>query len=80
MRSQQAIAAPDWSGSGVKCVYTLQKQCVHTNEIRRWKGIRIMKYRAEKIGIIGLGHVGPHVANSLILQGIADEILLCDIN
>ena len=38
-----------------------------------------MKYRAEKIGIIGLGHVGPHVANSLILQGIADEILLCDI-
>lgn len=27
-----------------------------------------------KIGIIGLGHVGAHVANSLLLQGIADEI------
>jgi L-lactate dehydrogenase len=32
------------------------------------------------IGIIGLGHVGPHAANSLILQGIADELLLCDTN
>ncbi len=27
-----------------------------------------------KIGIIGLGHVGAHVANSLLLQGIADEL------
>lgn len=32
------------------------------------------------IGIIGVGHVGPHVANSLILQGTADEPLLCDTN
>ena len=39
----------------------------------------IMKYRSEKIGIIGLGHVGPHVANSLISQGIVDEILLCEV-
>ena len=31
------------------------------------------------VGIIGLGHVGAHVANSLMLQGIADELLLCDI-
>ncbi len=30
-----------------------------------------------KIGIIGLGHVGAHVANSLLLQGIADELYLC---
>lgn len=27
-----------------------------------------------KIGIIGLGHVGAHVANSLLLQGIVDEL------
>lgn len=33
-----------------------------------------------KIGIIGLGHVGAHVANSLLLQGIADELYLCALN
>ncbi|MCI1832182.1 MAG: L-lactate dehydrogenase [Bifidobacterium sp.] len=33
-----------------------------------------------KIGIVGVGHVGPHVANSLIMQGIADEIHMCDVN
>jgi L-lactate dehydrogenase len=27
-----------------------------------------------KIGIIGMGHAGAHVANSLLLQGIADEL------
>ncbi|MCI1635505.1 L-lactate dehydrogenase [Bifidobacterium sp.] len=37
-------------------------------------------YSPLSVGIIGLGHVGPHVANSLILQGIADELLLCDTN
>lgn len=30
-----------------------------------------------RIGIIGLGHVGAHVANSLLLQGITDELYLC---
>ena len=33
-----------------------------------------------KIGIIGLGHVGAHVANSLLLQGIADELYLCGLH
>ena len=28
----------------------------------------------KKVGIIGLGHVGAHVANSLLLQGITDEL------
>lgn len=37
-------------------------------------------YSTRKIGIIGLGHVGAHVANSLLLQGIADELYLCDID
>lgn len=32
-----------------------------------------------RIGIIGLGHVGAHVANSLMLQGIADELYLTEI-
>lgn len=33
-----------------------------------------------KVGIIGVGHVGAHVALSLAMQGICDEIQLCDIN
>ena len=37
-------------------------------------------YRTRKIGVVGQGHVGAHVANSLLLQGIADELYLCDIN
>ena len=32
------------------------------------------------VGVIGLGHVGAHVAYTLGIQGIADEILLCDKN
>ena len=34
---------------------------------------------ARKIGILGQGHVGAHVANSLLLQGIADELYLSDV-
>ena len=30
------------------------------------------------IGVIGLGHVGAHVAYSLAVQGIADELVLID--
>ena len=37
-------------------------------------------YQTRKIGVVGQGHVGAHVANSLLLQGIADELYLCDIN
>lgn len=33
-----------------------------------------------KVGIIGISHVGAHVAQGLILQGVADELYLCDIN
>lgn len=33
-----------------------------------------------KVGIIGMGHVGAHVANSLMIQGVADELLLCDLD
>ena len=32
--------------------------------------------KTRKIGIIGLGHVGAHVAYSLAVQGIADELVL----
>ena len=32
------------------------------------------------IGIMGLGHVGAHVAYSLAIQGIADELVLADQN
>lgn len=32
-----------------------------------------------RIGIVGMGHVGAHVANSLLLQGIGDELYLCDL-
>ena len=37
-------------------------------------------YSERKIGIIGLGHVGAHVANSLLTQGIADELYFCGRN
>lgn len=38
----------------------------------------IVKLR--KVGIIGLGHVGAHVLCDLVNQGIADEIVLIDID
>ena len=31
-----------------------------------------------KVGIIGVGHVGAHVAYSLAIQGIVDELVLAD--
>ncbi len=31
-----------------------------------------------KVGIVGVGHVGAHVAYSLLIQGIADELVLVD--
>ena len=34
--------------------------------------------KTRKVGIIGLGHVGAHVAYSLAVQGIADELVLVD--
>ena len=37
-------------------------------------------YQKRKIGVVGQGHVGAHVGNSLLMQGIADELYLCDIN
>ncbi len=37
-------------------------------------------YSQRKIGIIGLGHVGAHVANSILLQGITDELYLCGLH
>lgn len=33
-----------------------------------------------KVGVLGQGHVGAHVANSLLVQGLVDELYLCDIN
>ena len=32
-----------------------------------------------KVGIIGIGHVGAHVANALLSAGLAEELKLCDI-
>lgn len=34
--------------------------------------------KTRKVGIIGLGHVGSHVAYSLATQGICDELVLVD--
>lgn len=42
------------------------------------KGCIMIKPRT--VGIVGMGHVGAHVANSLLLQGLADELYLCDID
>ena len=32
------------------------------------------------LGVIGLGHVGAHVAYALAVQGLADELVLVDQN
>ncbi|MGM9568565.1 MAG: L-lactate dehydrogenase, partial [Phascolarctobacterium sp.] len=32
-----------------------------------------------KVGVLGLGHVGAHVAYSLIIQGIVSELVLVDV-
>lgn len=39
-----------------------------------------MNFRLRKVGIVGVGHVGAHVAFSLVTQGIVDELVLVDIN
>lgn len=38
-----------------------------------------MTIKKRIVGVIGLGHVGAHVAFCLGMMGIADEILLCDV-
>lgn len=42
------------------------------------KGDLRMKKRT--VAILGVGHVGAHVANALIMQGIVDELILIDKN
>ncbi|MDD4319977.1 MAG: L-lactate dehydrogenase [Acidaminococcaceae bacterium] len=39
-----------------------------------------MVFKKRIVGVVGLGHVGAHVAYALGIQGFADEILLCDKN
>lgn len=39
-----------------------------------------MIVKPRKVGIIGNGHVGSHVAYSLAIQGVCDEIYLADID
>lgn len=36
--------------------------------------------KSRKVAVIGLGHVGAHVAYNLAVQGICDDILLLDMN
>ena len=38
------------------------------------------RMKIKKVGIIGLGHVGAHVLCDLVNQGVADEIVLIDID
>ena len=40
----------------------------------------IIMSKKRVLGVIGLGHVGAHVAYSLAVQGIADELILVDKN
>lgn len=39
-----------------------------------------MSIFVRKVGIVGVGHVGSHCAFNLAIQGIADELVLCDTN
>ncbi len=36
--------------------------------------------KTRKVGVVGIGHVGAHVAYTLALEGIADELVLVDMN
>ena len=36
--------------------------------------------KTRSVGIVGMGHVGAHVASSLLAQGLVDELLLCDVD
>ena len=36
--------------------------------------------KTRKVGVVGIGHVGAHVAYTLALKGIADELVLVDMN
>lgn len=38
-----------------------------------------MAIQKRKVGVVGVGHVGAHVAFNLGMIGIADEVLLCDV-
>ena len=38
-----------------------------------------MAFKKRVVGVIGLGHVGAHVAFNLGVLGIADEVKLCDV-
>ncbi len=40
----------------------------------------VKNFKPAKVGVVGLGHVGAHVAYSLAVQGIADELVLVDKN
>jgi L-lactate dehydrogenase len=42
--------------------------------------MEVIEMKTRKVGVIGLGHVGAHVAYSLAVQGIADELVLVDLN
>ena len=39
-----------------------------------------MGIKTRKVVIIGVGYVGSHVASSLMLRSVADEIVLIDID
>lgn len=39
-----------------------------------------MARQVVRIGIVGMGHVGPHVANALIDWGVADELYVSDVD
>ena len=36
--------------------------------------------KTRKVGVVGIGHVGAHVAYTLAMEGIADELVLVDMN
>ena len=39
-----------------------------------------MSIKKRIVGVVGLGHVGAHVAYNLGMMGVADEVKLCDNN
>ena len=46
--------------------------------IFKWNGVVRMSIKPRKVGVLGAGNVGSHVALQIAVQGLADDIVFFD--
>lgn len=56
--------------------FACEQSCRKIEQVRKGPAMAVLR----KVGIIGIGHVGAHVANAVLSAGLAEELKLCDIN